>query len=234
MNEKIIDRLKKLIRHQRSAEKISSMNEAKVFADKIQELLDQYNLSMSDIDISEQVIDVDQELVQKCFKREWKRLLINKIAKLNSCQSIYDMPRMIIVGTEADRQIVFELYTYFAELGEHLYTFEAKRLREEEGEVPTKYKGSFMLGYAQTIANRLYQRHQAALANIPQTSTALIFIGDKLARSEQFMKHNIPTKETKMSMNVGSWGGYNAGVKAGKSVALTDETFEDKNKKQLP
>lgn len=233
MNEKIIDRLKKLIRHQKSAEKISSVNEAKVFADKIQDLLDEHNLSMSEIDISEEPVDVDQELLQKCFKREWKRLLVHRIAKINSCQAIYDMPRMIIVGTLADRQVTFELYTYFADLGEHLYTLEAKNLKNEYGFVPAKYKGSFMLGYAQTIANRLYLRHKAAVDAIPQTSTALVFIGDKLAKSQQFVDDKIPTKKTRMSMNVGSYDGYDAGKKAANSVALTDETLEEKGRKQL-
>jgi len=209
------------------------MHEAQVFADKIQELLDEHNLSLSEIDISEQGINVDQELLHKCFKREWKRHLIKGIATLNSCKVIYDMPRMIIVGIDADRQVSFDLYSYFADLGEHLYLLEAKRLKEEQGGVPTQYKGSYMWGYALTICNRLYQRHQAALAHIEQTSTALVYIGDKIAKSEQFIENNIPTKKTKTNFNVGNYSGFAAGERDGNSVALTDETLEEKARRQL-
>lgn len=234
ISEKKLEQLKKLIRHEKSAREISSVHEAEIFADKIQEFLDEYGLSMSEIDIKEEEqLNVDQELINQCFKREWKRHLIRRIADLNSCKHIYDSPRMILVGLEQDRRITFELYSYFADLGEHLYGFAAKSEKEEWGELPPKFKGSFMWGYALTIANRLYKRHKQMLENIPQTSTSLIHIGNKLAKAEQFVDAHIPTKASRPSMNISSERGYKSGVRAGNSVALTDETLEEKGRRQI-
>lgn len=233
MNEKIIDRLRKLIRHEKSARKMGSIKEAELFLDKIQEELDKHNLSMSEIDIREQGIDVEQEYRNVCFKREWKRLLVQSIAQVNSCQSIYDSPRMIIVGIKQDREIVYELFSYFSELGEHLATLASKSVKKEEGYIPSKFKGSFMLGYAVTLSWRFRDRHREAMASVEQTSTALVYIGDKLAKSRDFVSNNIPTKKGRMSFNVGNDDAYDDGVKAGKSVNLSDKTIEESGRKML-
>lgn len=53
MNKSIIEKLRKLIRHERSAREIGSIAEAEAFAERIQSLCDEYNLSISEIDIDE-------------------------------------------------------------------------------------------------------------------------------------------------------------------------------------
>ena len=53
MENKILEKIKKLIRHKESAEKIGSISEAEAFAVKIQKLLNEYNISLSDIDLEE-------------------------------------------------------------------------------------------------------------------------------------------------------------------------------------
>jgi hypothetical protein len=53
VTDRIIERIKKLIRHEQSARKCSTPEEAAAFAARIQELLIRHKIEMSEIDLSE-------------------------------------------------------------------------------------------------------------------------------------------------------------------------------------
>lgn len=227
MNDKILDKLRKLINHQRSAEKLGSIHEAKLFAEKIQEFLDQYNLSMSDIDMSQpEQNTVDKEDLFKSFKEKWKQVLCNSIAKVNSCRAIYCNPNILIIGAQADREIVAELYDYFSSLGEHLAQIGKDNTRKECGVVQPGFRMSFLWGYATTLGSRMIQMHEESLKKAPQTSTALVHIGNKIAKADAFVQQKMRTKDKKLSGSVISNDAYEQGKEAGKKVTLTNKVFE--------
>jgi hypothetical protein len=234
MNERIIDRLRKLLRHEQSAREIGNMAEAEAFAAKIQEQLDSYNLSLSDIDIEEARSSVAGETTDFKVSLVWQRQLLRTIADINGCAIVLVPPFVHIVGAANDRVIVSEFYCYFERLGidlafaslaEYKASGVYKRKRKKT-RATVNYKGSFLLGYALALSDRLRKQHAENLAAAEQ-STALIYIGNKLADAEMFVSRTMTIRQHKTPSQKKKFRdpAFFAGLEAGESVALTAKTL---------
>ena len=142
-NNRIIEKLKKLMRHEESARSIGSIPEAEAFAAKIQDLLTEYKLSMSEIefDARDEGEPIDWENVSgdeinvggKKVRQYWRMKLATGIAQVNSCQAIGKGARsnsFAFVGRTTDRELCKVLYLYMVELGEELCARCVKSERE--------------------------------------------------------------------------------------------------------
>lgn len=146
MTDKRIDKLRKLIAHERSARQIGSIGEAEVFASKIQEWLTRHKLTLEDVAAEAALLAGDEEIgseqVTTRTKRRifWQEDLASGIAKSNSCEIVIlshympgvsyrrTFPRrrfvyksryahsILFVGRKADREICRELFDYFTTL----------------------------------------------------------------------------------------------------------------------
>lgn len=235
MNERIIDRLRKLLNHERSAREIGNIEEAEAFAVKIQQMLDNYNLAMSDIDIEEARSTVAGEETEYKVQHVWQRQLLGQIAEINGCQMIVTPPYICIVGTEGDRAIVNEVYRYFEGLGLDLAMASLKeykalgeyRRKRKKTRATLSYKGSFLLGYALSLSRRLQDQHKASMQTASE-GTALIYIGNKMVDAEHWTNTNMvirtrPAKKVKAQVFRNP--AFSAGIAAGESVALTSKTI---------
>lgn len=116
VSNKIVEKLKKLMRLQQSAQKIGSEGEANAAAAAISRLLTQYNLSLMDINPEERKKSLQvQRTGHVSFKDTyglWKRLLMDVICEFNYCKVflISGQSNMVIVGTEANTSAVIYLY----------------------------------------------------------------------------------------------------------------------------
>ena len=139
MDNKIIDKLQKLLAHAESAKECGNMDEAAAFAGKVQDLLTKHQLSMSDIEIAEEKASgeqVERELVSperlgvkfSSKVQHWQVDLLNGLAAANNCQSFYGSGSNYqkIVGLQADRLQTIALFRYFARLAQVLCEKEAK------------------------------------------------------------------------------------------------------------
>lgn len=170
MNNPIIEKLRKLISHERSAREIGSLAEAETFAARIQSLLTAHKLEMSEVDFQarEEGEPIDWERVDGReiargggvrTKVYWRQLLAQRIAKINSCVVVNNTrskgTAFFFVGRTSDRQIAKILYLYLVELGEELCSKNAKEQRVAQElkfnvqnniaayEVPTWAKAAF-------------------------------------------------------------------------------------------
>lgn len=91
MEEKILEKIKKLINKSESAEKIGSIKEAEAFSAKVQELLAKYNLEMSQIDFTEKT-EIDN-IVEENMKRWFSNIggdssydVMRVVAEFNWCR----------------------------------------------------------------------------------------------------------------------------------------------------
>ena len=113
---KIVERLKKLMRLQQSAQKIGSEGEANAAAAAISRLLTQYNLSLMDINPEERKESLRVQRTENISFKDtyglWKRLLMNVICEFNYCKVflISGQTKMIVVGTEANTSTVIYIY----------------------------------------------------------------------------------------------------------------------------
>lgn len=141
VSEKILDRLRKLIEHERSARAIGSLEEAAAFATKIQTMLSEHKLGMSDVEFDEVEADepiewlhVGKEDFEFGSRKNWQVRLARTIAESNGCKTVleggwrsrysklkhYSGNQFWFVGRTSDREICKVLFLYFVKLGAHL------------------------------------------------------------------------------------------------------------------
>ena len=144
-NNPMIEKLRKLIAHERSAREIGNLNEAEAFAEKVQNLLTTHKLSMSEVDFEEreesepidwgQVDGADLRCRDKKTKTYWRVTIASAIAEINSCDVVQNGLRsFFFVGRTSDRELAKMLYIYMIELGEELCKKNANEQRKEEAQ----------------------------------------------------------------------------------------------------
>ncbi len=163
---KIVERLKKLMRLQQSASKIGSEGEANAAAAAISRLLTQYNLSLMDINPEERKESLRvQRTGNISFKDTyglWKRLLMNVICEFNYCKVflISGQTNMIVVGTEANTSTVIYLYDMLRSIFRKLAPVRYKEFANgKRGAIRTeKYKRKYIASYLNGCAYGLREK----------------------------------------------------------------------------
>jgi hypothetical protein len=176
---KVVELLQKLISHERSARSIGSIAEAETFATKIQTLLIEHKLSMSEVEYEAQAKDdpINSERVkpeQVGMKDgtyvHWLALLCTAVAKSLFCQAIYfhGWPRtMIIIGRDSDRQAAVQMYCHLSKVAVALCEQEFEQYKQSDeyqrsaeiflplSATSRVWKKSFLLRFANAISHRL-------------------------------------------------------------------------------
>ena len=143
MPSPIIEKLQKLIAHERSARSIGNQEEAEAFAERIQELLTKHKLEMSEIDFKtrETGEPVDWERVSgdelagsKVTQVWWRAHLANAIARVNSCEMVLGATNtsFFFVGRTSDRHASKIFYIYLVELAEELSSKDSDREQDQQ------------------------------------------------------------------------------------------------------
>ena len=167
VTDKIVEKLKKLMRLQEGAKKIGSEGEANAAAAAISRLLTQYNLSLLDIDPEEKKEAMQiQRTGHISFKDTyglWKRSLMNVLCEFNYCKTflISGQTNMIVVGTEANAFTVIYLYdtlrSIFRKLAPVRYEAfaEGKRGAARTEKYKRKYIASYLNGCVYGLKEKL-------------------------------------------------------------------------------
>lgn len=117
--DKILDKIRKLIRLKESAKKIGSEGEANAAASAVNRLLTEYNLSLMEISEEEKTagpnIDESSRIsYQDMYGNIWKRDLLRIISEYNYCQILLysGTTYMVVLGTKENASVVIALYNY--------------------------------------------------------------------------------------------------------------------------
>ena len=134
--EKILEKIRKLLKLERGAKEINSQGEAFAAASAVQRLLTEYNLTIADIkeDESDQqtkIVETDDFGYTSKYGNYWKQSLMITIAKYNYAQVLGNgyKRKISLVGSEANVQICKALYDY---LTKAFVRLAKKRLEEEQ------------------------------------------------------------------------------------------------------
>ncbi len=238
MNEKIIDTLRKLINHERSAREIGNVEEAAAFAAKIQTFIDKYNIELSQIDLTVERNDIRTETIVADCKQQWMKFLLANISESNGCSVVFRSTGYDLYGQPMDIEIVATLYEYFCELGLHLqklgilsYKMSPEYRRKRKRHRATlSFKDSFGLGYMRALTRRLREQRQASYSG----SQAMIYIGNKLAKSTAAVSR-VRTRTTHVKVKTARMRNpaYGLGFAAGNSVALSPNAIGGSTSKQI-
>lgn len=155
--EKILDKIKKLLKLQISAESLGNEGEAYAAANAVHRLLTQYNLTLGDIsDDKEQELNINESDMisyRSVYGSQWKRYLLTLVATNNYCKVILRpyTQHMMIVGQEDNVAVVKSLYVYlvssFIGLAPRRRAEFAYQLRQEGRKLTDRGKKKFLHSY---------------------------------------------------------------------------------------
>ena len=234
-HHQVVDRLKKLILHEQSARKIGSVKEAEAFAGKIQQMLFDFKLNISQIDLDQyeekepvgrQSVELDGIQRKGNIKKRQELLwrLAQAVAKAHYC-NILIVPgsaQVFFVGRPADRAVAIEMYHYLVNAEIRFASNDLKaHNRLGGGASRWAYLKSHYSGFAHTIAIRYSeQRHKQEMKKTSANQTQALVVIDRTRTAVQhFMTmHGAPSRQR--HSQISSDEAYGAGVVRGKQTDL--------------
>lgn len=255
MEEKIIDKIKKLVKKQESAEELGSVAEAEAFAAKIQVMLNKYNVSMSKIKTEEEIKeDVSDEVMKAKIpsiggKSNFQ--IMFAIARNNWCKAYMygGATNMIIIGSRENIEVV----KYIASVVTPIFVRIGKEKYHEEYVVDASQFGTpvgldtylrrFIMGCADGLDEKLEKEKgdfvkendtSEAVAQNGISCTALIRTNEIAIVSYADNKFG-KSKRARKTTTSHSGGAYSEGVETGKNVNINKGVSTSKpiNRKML-
>lgn len=242
--EAIIERIRKLLAMSRGN---ANENEAAVAAQKAQQLLAEYNLSLADVeklDAKGKVIE-DGDLMTSS-SNPWRRTLGNATARLYLCDYYWNhvhfakatrkrgyvrADRHNFIGLPHNVVVAKEMFVYFVDTVERL----AKESRKKEKQT-NAYEHAFRHGCANRLTNRIWLRYEQQTAPpvglLTKSNVPALYKGMDEAISE-FMKTKTDIVEMKSRGKHSSWEGVIAGNRAGDKVSLDTQLDVTTTPKQI-
>lgn len=199
----IVEKLKKLIAHEQSSRQIGNVEEAQAFAVRIQQMLAEHKLTMSQVESATiDAADPVGESRTTVGNPLWSRVLMDAVARNLYCDMLEQIDvrgkiRLVIVGRDSDRVAALELFRYLVSIAkscadakvrillDHLahhpesaWWFEGGVIRREFKKPVDarfrKWKSDFCLGFAAAISRRMSAARQDAEKAANADSLAIV------------------------------------------------------------
>lgn len=235
----IIERIKKLKTHAESAKSLGSLEEAEAFMRKVSELMEEYNLTMMEIDQAEiksgdpyknwgyaESISYDD----KHQGWQWKMMLMDVITKFNFTNFTYKShsKTLKVYGNMENVDMTVWLYHYLEiglyNLSVEKYKSRLEELRKTDPEearifsrtMAYSYKKDFLLGAVEGFKMQLQAQRAAASTQV----NSLVLYNNKML--SEFVRKTTPNlKEGKpISTSVKDYGAFKSGMTAGQNFKV--------------
>lgn len=230
MNEKIIEKLAKIRRHEESARKIGSLEEAEAFASMLQRLLTQYKLAMSDVEFEqherEEPIDehpVDwQDVKVRQTRVAWIERLASIVGRAHFCRLLVHprSSRITLLGREGDAKVAEYLLVVLVRTLERLSHDAA--YRGDKSERGYGYRQAYIDGFVKRLGERFEEERRAAQAT---SSTALIRLTDSMTKVNNYVSR-YPAAGRVGGRPSQNFAGYQDGRDAADRVQLRANAME--------
>lgn len=220
---KIIEKIKKLIAHQKSAQDLGSIEEAEAFASKVQKMLTQYNISMKDISFEELKDNITKEIISSRIVSVSDTMgfnLMYVIAKWNFCR-VYKFEgdkqkRFIIIGDSNNIEICKSMYDIVLDIflreGKRIY-----KLHERPMGLDT-YLREFIVGCYNGLDSKFKEERKTFEISHSET-TAIVVRNDKAV--SEFVKNTFgPVRKSRSSTSYRKGEAYANGFNTGKNVEI--------------
>ena len=207
-DEKVLEKIRRLFELAKS----SNEHESAAAAAKAQELLQKYNLSMSQIPNGKKEAYV-KDTVRLKNPESWAKTLYHTVAKNNNCKVvILSDGQIAVIGQRHNLEIVEYLYsqleTRIRKLSEAAWDLYGEG---REG----IYKRDFALGAISRLDVRLKRQVEVFTQTSPESTALVVTSGRELS---QAVKHWFPHLRTSYGPTVGA--GYGLGQAAGATMGI--------------
>ena len=234
----IVDLLQKLINHEKSARTIGNIAEAEAFAGKIQKLLFDNKLSMTEVEIREEEINepVIQEEIQAKTDGHYNHRLGIAVAGFTFCKCVRGASSLyknslFFIGATSNRAACIAMFNYLSVLGEQLAdshveqwkgTAEYYVAKQREPQwAARRYRVSFLLGYAAALTDRLRVEHAKLVAEAHQAGNAMVYINKTNEAIEVVYRRRWHGSSVRGSYYGTNSSGHAAGFAQGNRVSLS-------------
>lgn len=241
--EKIIGKIRKLLRLEEGAREIGSEGEADKAAEMVTKLLKEYNLSLLDISCKEvcgedRIKQGDDIHAAWDFNYRLARMLMNLLARHNDCRLLVSPAKknFSLVGTEGSVNVCRWLYEYLTEAFSKIGRERFRRLEEEEKKLrvlhmaspgeyrkfKSKWTDSFLMGCMGGLEHQLDSRE----VNEKETGLSL-YMGQRI---DEWIEREMPgirnARKQKTPDLIGSV--YLQGEAEGKRISLSPQVTDEK------
>lgn len=237
MDNKVIDKIRKLIKLEESATKVGSIAEAANAAERIRELLQAHNLEMSQISMQEpekeEAVTSDRfypEELTKPHEGDWIRSLTEVIGRFNNCRVIgtgKSVGAIYIVGTQTNSQVTW--YTV-SQLSNRLRPMAKQAWKDYKGfEKRNTFIRGYYIGAVRGIDTKLTEEKERERAqaskdrnNGLENTNALMIVNmddlmTKKVQSYINANFNVGTRRARTTKSASGWS---QGFEAGKSMSI--------------
>lgn len=213
----LLTKIRQLLAHAESAEKIGSQAEAEAFAAKANKLMLEHKLQMADVerfgDEDEDPMGHEQydassvDGIPNGKRLQWLERLMAHLCKAHFCEFIVfpGTRQYRVIGREADRQITLYLFDVLASTAERLslaHYHEVHKKWRDNGSIPREkpYRAqrSFRLGFAE----------------------AIVVFNDAAVATKEYMNDNFRTSRASGLNNSYDKRSHGAGYAAGQKANL--------------
>lgn len=191
-NEKIIDRVRKLLAKAGSCEAIGSEHEAKAFASAAQALLVEHGLSLASLEVTHQekpgasIVQLDKAKRRRIW---WTERLASIIAKSYGCCIMLHpgSNTITIIGRESNRAVADYVIATLAKEIEIWTNREYVKAYQRDRNSIKGFRKAFQSGVLARIKERLEDMNQTFGNN---ASNALVVINNGVSEARNFMQSN--------------------------------------------
>lgn len=228
--EKILDKIRKLIRLKESAKKIGSEGEANAAAAAVNRLLTEYNLSL--MEVTEEAAATPALAVSKSvevsyqdtYGNIWKRDLLRIISEYNYCQILLysGTTHMVVLGTKENASVVIALSNYLRSAFKSLaMDRHCEFIKGKRGYYCTqKFKKSYIRSYLLGCCTGLRNQFESMIKTSQETGLVLChkqLIKDYLGTLSLVTRKAVKIKDRT------NYSAYSAGYADGKSINLNKQ-----------
>lgn len=227
---KIYEKITKLL----ALSKSPNEHEAALAAERAQDLLLKYNLSLADIQTPGSQEEIGKHLVSSMpggKKYHWCGTLLNGIATANFCKAVWTGSSLFVIGRKSNAAVCREMYLYLLEAIERV-SAEAwkawKKQTKPSGAESTRWYNSFVDGCTNRIYYRLMEirKQQETVGSSDGSVSALVCVSlyqREDAAIEEFAAANLKIGKGSSSQKKTNLSAYSAGSKAGENISLNKQ-----------
>jgi hypothetical protein len=231
--ESILDKLRKLMDHADSANKIGNTAEAEAFAAKAQELMLKYEIELNEVERTRRNQDepIDKTTVHAKdggFKprpqpQQWQLTIAGAIATAYNGDWSYQLRsnNVTFYGRTQNRELMVYMFVMLVRTGERLMKKARRDLKKERGYTPDAFQGSFLNGFAEAIEERLSVDRRKIVTNT--NPHALVLLKDERDKVREWIQSNVAFSSAKPKISAGrdySGTAKTLGYAAGQAVPL--------------
>jgi len=230
--EEVIKKIQKLLAM--SQANGASENEAMMAATKVQQLLQEHNLSLGEIKDNQTIEDIDWEKVE-IDNAKWKGWIRQATAELYFCTTYNDIKFdndfkrvkvAVFVGRESNRIVAKSMYDYFINTVERMSDNEFKNVAGSKAEI-NKMAFNFKMGCALSLTRKINEKLQEVKSQSTQNNGNLPMLYKnelQLNRNWLLEKKKVKLKSGFTSrINIKDREAYSRGQEKGNKISLNTQ-----------